>query len=501
MATDTEKVLTRARNAFDSGKTQPLSFRMEQLENLHRMFVERSDEILEALKKDLRKAQLEATLYEIEIVQNECTGLLRNLKELAKPTPLPMNLLAVLDNGYVKKEPYGVVLILGAWNYPFLLTLQPMAGAIAAGNCVVLKPSEVAPHSAATIARLIPKYLNPDCYQVVLGDVDATKNLLAHKFDYIFCTGSPAVGKSVMAAAAPNLVPVTLELGGKSPCYIDESADFFIASKRILWGKFMNLGQTCIAPDYILCSKKAEEEFLKVAHKVMEEWYGDNLQGNPDMPRIINERHFNRLKNLLETTNGSLVFGGRTDAKDLWIEPTIVADCKENDSLMQDEIFGPILPIVTVDSVDDAIAFIVKKPKPLALYTFAKDDKINSRIIEKTSSGGVCVNDVTWHAAWQGLPFGGVGNSGMGSYHMEFSFNTFSHSRSVLTRSFSALSEKLGEARYPPYTNGKIKIFQFILGNFHKFNVKWGRIFTHAFAAAFGAAAVLAFFLVFNSTN
>ncbi|KAG4074044.1 hypothetical protein HA402_014249 [Bradysia odoriphaga] len=494
MAGDHEKILTTIRNGFQSGKTLPLSFRIEQLKNLHRMFVESKDEILEALRKDMKKARLEATLYEIEIVQNECNGLIRNLKDLAKNTSLPMNMLAILDYGYIKKEPYGVVLILGAWNYPFLLTLQPMAGAIAAGNCVIVKPSELSSHSAATMARLIPKYLDPECYHVVLGDVDATKSLLKNRFDYIFCTGSPTVGKSVMAAAAPNLTPVTLELGGKSPCYIDESADFFIASKRILWGKFMNLGQTCIAPDYILCSKKAEKAFLDVAHKVMEEWYGEKLQENPDMPRIVNSRHFNRLKSLLESTKGTLVFGGKYDSDDLWIEPTIIADVTERDSLMQEEIFGPILPIVSVNSVDDAIEFINKKSKPLALYTFAKDDKVNKRIIAKTTSGGVCVNDVTWHSAWQGLPFGGVGDSGMGAYHAEFSFDTFSHSRSVLVRSFSALSEKLGEGRYPPYTNSKIRIFQFILGNFHKFNVKWGRIFSHVFAAALGAATVLAFF-------
>ncbi|KAJ6648024.1 Aldehyde dehydrogenase family 3 member A2 [Pseudolycoriella hygida] len=495
----TAKLLTDIRNEFESGKTLPLSFRIEQLRNFNRMFVESKDEILEALHKDLKKARLEATLYEIEILQNECKGLIRNLKDLAKNSPLPMNLLAILDSGYIKKEPYGVVLILGAWNYPFLLTLQPMAGAIAAGNCVIIKPSELSTHSAATMARLIPKYLDSNCYKVILGDVDATKDLLKNKFDYIFCTGSPAVGRSVLAAAAPNLIPVTLELGGKSPCYIDESADFFIASKRILWGKFMNLGQTCIAPDYILCSKKAEKTFLAVANKVMKEWYGEDLQGNPDIPRIINEKHFNRLKNLLHSTKGSLVFGGKCDNSDLWIEPTIIIDVTEKDALMQEEIFGPILPIVTVNSVDDAIAFINKKPKPLALYTFAKDDKVNKKIIAKTSSGGVCVNDVTWHCAWQGLPFGGVGESGMGAYHMEFSFDTFSHSRSVLVRSFGLLSEKLGEARYPPYTSNKIKFFQFILANMQRFNVNCG-IVSHFFAALAGAATVLAF-IYFNNIN
>jgi aldehyde dehydrogenase (NAD+) len=496
--TNSEKVIKTLRTSFNNGKTQPISYRLEQLHNLTKMFTEGADEILDALRKDLKKAQLEATLYEIEMVKNEINGLVRNLKKIAEPTKLPVNLLAVLDSGYIKKEPYGIVLVLGAWNYPFLLSIQPMAGAIAAGNCVIVKPSELSPNSASTMARLMAKYLDSECYQVILGDAEATKSLLRQKLDYIFCTGSPAVGKSVMAAAATNLVPVTLELGGKSPCYIDESADFFIASKRILWGKFMNLGQTCIAPDYILCSKAAEADFLQVANKVMEEWYGDNLQANPDIPRIVNERHFNRLKKLLDTTKGKIVFGGQTDIKDLWIEPTIIADVLADDALMEEEIFGPVLPIVTVNGVEEAIKFILEKPKPLAMYTFAKNEKVNDLMIEKTSSGGVCVNDVSWHAAWQGLPFGGVGNSGMGAYHGEHSFDTFSHRKSVLNRSFSALSEKLGESRYPPYTIQKIKLFKFIIHNFHTFNMKCGGVFTHLLSAAVGAAAVLIFFLCYK---
>lgn len=364
-----------------------------------------------------------------------------------------------------------------------------ISGAICAGNCVVVKPSELASHSARLMAELLPKYLDNDCYRVVLEDVEGTKDLISNnKWDYIFCTGSTQVGRAVMAAAAPSLTPVTLELGGKSPCYVDESADFELAAKRILWGKYANLGQTCIAPDYVLCSKEAEDAFLKVANTVLKEWYGDDLQGNSDIPRIINERHCRRIKTLLDTTRGKIVFGGTTDEKDLWIEPTIVTDVPADDPIMQDEIFGPILPIIRVNSLQEAIDYINSKPRPLALYSFAKNEEMNSKLIEATTSGGVCVNDTMWHMAWHGLPFGGIGNSGVGNYHGKYSFDTFSHHRSVLNRSFSMLSEKLGEARYPPYTVGKLKFFQAVLKSFEYFNCTGGVYVTHFLAALVGAA-------------
>ncbi|CAL8141229.1 unnamed protein product [Orchesella dallaii] len=393
------EMVSSVRKAYNSGKTRPISFRVQQLKNMETMIRENSNEILDALAKDLRKPKLEATLYELEIILNELKGLIKNCKKHAEPDKLPVNLLAILDTAYIRKEPYGVVLVLGAWNYPVLLSLQPAMGAICAGNCVVIKPSELASHSAKLMAHLIPKYLDSDCYKVVLAEVEGTKDLLKNKWDYIFCTGGTNVGRAVMQAAASNLTPVTLELGGKSPCYVDESADFDLAAKRILWGKFANLGQTCIAPDYVLCSKNAEKAFLNMANVVLKEWYGDDLKTNTDIPRIVNARHCKRLKALLETTRGKIVFGGDTDEKDLWIEPTIVVDVEEDDPLMQEEIFGPILPIITVNSVDEAIEFINKRPRPLALYSFAKNEKMNDRLIENTTSGGVCVNDTMWHMA------------------------------------------------------------------------------------------------------
>ncbi|CAG7716185.1 unnamed protein product, partial [Allacma fusca] len=467
-----ELILKGARAAFASGKTRDLTFRETQLRGLLRLLIEHEDDILEALHKDLRKAKLEGSIYELEVVKAEAISVLKHLKEYASKEHLPINALGALDRGYILREPYGLVLILGAWNYPFTLTFKPLIGAIAAGNCVVIKPSEVSAESASIMAKLLPKYIDPVCYPVVLADVDGTKSLLKNKFDYIFYTGSSSVASSILQAAAPNLTPVTLELGGKSPCYIDDSADFKLAAKRILWGKVMNLGMTCIAPDYLLCSRSAQEEFVKVTHQVMKEWYGsEKLQSQPDLPRIINKRHHQRIKHLLDTTKGNIIYGGETDEEDLWIEPTIVVDVQSNDSLMQDEIFGPILPIVNVNSPEEAVDFILDKPKPLALYVFSKKQEVYNKMIESTSSGGVCINDVVWQNAWHGLPFGGVGNSGMGNYHGKYSFDTFSHKRGVLIRGFSYLSEKLGEARYPPYTPDKLKFFKLILKYFEACNV------------------------------
>jgi len=491
-----EKVLTMTRASFMSGKSRSLDFRVQQLKNLRRMVVDKSDDILNALAKEMKKSRLEATLYELEVLLNELDGLIKNTKKFAADEKLPTNMLAILDHAYIRKQPYGVVLVLGAWNYPFLLTLQPVAGAIAAGNCVVIKPSELAPYSAKLLAEIIPQYLDTECYPVVQANLEESKQLLTNKFDYIFFTGSTAAGRSVMTAAASNLTPVCLEMGGKSPCFVDESADFQLAAKRILWGKFVNLGQTCIAPDYVLCSKEAEKTFVKAASDLLAEWYGKELQANPDMPRIINEKHCLRLKSLLDNTKGKIVYGGKVDVDDLWVEPTIITDVKADDPVMQDEIFGPLLPIVRVESVEEAIAFINAKPRPLALYTFAKKDKINDKIIKETISGGVCVNDVMWHMAWHGLPFGGVSESGLGNYHGKYSFETFSHHRSVLNRSFGVLSEKLGEARYPPYTPGKIKFFHHVIANFDRMNVNFGPFLTHALAALLGALCVTLIFLL-----
>jgi len=404
-----------------------------------------------------------------------------------------MNLLSFEDKGFVHRDPYGVVLVLGAWNYPFGLTLQPLAGAIAAGNCVIIKPSEMAPRSAAVMSKLVPRYLNQECFHVIEADLDGTKELLKNKFDYIFATGSTNMGRSVMAAAAPHLTPVTLELGGKSPVYIDDSSDFNMAAKRILWGKCMNLGQTCIAPDYVLCSKAVEKKFIEVASEVMVEWYGKSWKNSPDLPRIVNDRNFLRLQKILSSTKGRVAFGGGTDQKERWVEPTIIVDVALTDSVMEEEIFGPILPILTIDGPDAAIRLINSRPKPLALYVFSKDNDVVQKFLKRTSSGGVCINDVIWHNGLEGLPFGGVGESGMGNYHGKFSFDTFTHRKGVLHRTFSYMGEKLGSARYPPYDANKIKFFTFVLRYMTSFNMTYGRLVTHGAALLFGAFLVVAY--------
>ncbi|CAG7835613.1 unnamed protein product [Allacma fusca] len=486
-------IVKSAREAFATGKTLPMSFRRKQLEGLLRMYDEGKQEIMDALKQDLRKTTFEGTLYEIEILKTDVKGILRNLKDWTKEEQLPFNALSFTDNASVHKDPLGVVLILGTWNYPFVMALQPLAGAIAAGNCAVIKPSEVSANSSATIARLLPRYLDKDCYKVFEGDVTATITLLEEKFDYIFATGSVAVGRSVMAAAAKHLTPVTLELGGKSPTYIDDSVNMERTVKRILWGKLINLGQTCIAPDYVLISKARQQEFLDVASKVLAEYYGDNWQKNPDLTRIINERHFNRLKKVLDATKGRVAIGGQTDQKDLWISPTIIVDVDPaTDSTMEDEIFGPILPIVNVESPEAAIKFIRNRPKPLALYIFSENSDLIEKFKTKTSSGGLCVNDCVVHTGYVGLPFGGVGTSGMGNYHGKYTVDTFCHKKAVLQRGISAVSEKLGDSRYPPYTNGKIKLMSFGIGAIHKFDVTYNKFVTHALAAALGAGILFA---------
>jgi acyl-CoA reductase-like NAD-dependent aldehyde dehydrogenase len=343
------------------------------------------------------------------------------------------------------------------------------------------------------MAKLIPRYLNQECYQVIEADLEGTKELLKNKFDYIFATGSTQMGRSVMAAAAPHLTPVTLELGGKSPVYIDNSSDFTMAAKRILWGKCMNLGQTCIAPDYVLCSKAVEKEFVKVATEVLGEWYGKTWKNSPDLPRIVNDRNFLRLQKMLSTTKGRVAFGGETDAKERWISPTLLVDIDISDSVMEEEIFGPILPILTVDSPDAAIRLINSRPKPLALYVFSKQNDVVQKFMTRTSSGGVCINDVIWHNGLEGLPFGGVGESGMGNYHGKYSFETFTHKKGVLARTFSAMGEKLGSARYPPYDKNKIRFFTFVLRYMQSFNLTYGRIVTHGAAILLGAFLVVAY--------
>ncbi|XP_054857630.1 aldehyde dehydrogenase family 3 member A2 isoform X2 [Eublepharis macularius] len=449
----------RARNAFNSGKTRPLEFRIQQLKALERMVKEKEKEITDALKADLSKNPLNTFTYEILTVLEEISLAVNKLPQWAAPKHVEKNLIVLMDEAYIHYEPLGVVLNIGAWNYPFVLIMQPLVGAIAAGNAVVVKPSEISEHTAKLFEELLPQYLDKDLYPVVNGGVPETTELLKQKFDHIIYTGNSTVGKIIMEAAAKHLTPVTLELGGKSPCYINKDCDVDVACRRITWGKYMNCGQTCIAPDYILCDPSIEGQVVEAIKKTLTEYYGEDVKKSPDYERIVNKRHFKRLMGLLE--GQKITYGGEADEATCFIAPTILTDVNPDSKVMQEEIFGPILPIVTVKSTDEAIRFINQREKPLALYVFAKDKTIIKKMIAETSSGGVTANDVLMHFTLASMPFGGVGNSGMGAYHGRFSFETFSHKRSCLVRSLNM--EAVNKIRYPPSSQKKLDWTKFIL--------------------------------------
>lgn len=440
------QLLQRAKEAFLSGRTRPLEFRLQQLHALQKMITERETEISTALKQDINRSQYDTPLLELIGIENEIKLAIEKLAQWAAPRPVEKNLLTISDEVYIQPEPLGVVLIIGAWNYPWALTLIPLIGAIAAGNAAVVKPSELSECSSLLLRALLPRYLDKDLYPVMTGGVSETQQALRLRFDHIFYTGGSTVGKLVMEAAARHLTPVTLELGGKSPCYIDKDCDIRIACRRITWGKFVNCGQTCIAPDYILCEPCIQGRVVECIRQTLLEFYGADPKCSPDYGRIVNQRHFNRIMSLME--GYTPVVGGQSDSSQCYIAPTVLKDVPPHSRLMQEEIFGPVLPIVTVSDMDDAINFINEREKPLALYIFCSDKKAIKRMIEETSSGGVTVNDVMMHYTISSLPFGGVGQSGMGCYHGKHTFDQLSHHRACLIRSLNM--ERVNLSRYPP---------------------------------------------------
>ncbi|XP_025020915.1 fatty aldehyde dehydrogenase isoform X1 [Python bivittatus] len=452
-------VVEQARAAFNTGKTRPLAFRIQQLKALKKMVQEKEKEFTAALKADLNKSQYNSFSYELMIVLGEIELMLEKLPEWASPQDVEKTILTLTDKTYIHREPLGLVLIIGAWNYPFVLIMQPLIGAIAAGNAVVVKPSEVSEHTAKVFEELLPQYIDKDLYPVVNGGVPETTELLKQRFDHIFYTGNSFVGKIVMEAASKHLTPVTLELGGKSPCYIDEDCNLDVACRRITWGKYMNCGQTCIAPDYILCDQSIQKDVVEIIKKTLKEFYGENVKNSPDYERIVNKRHFKRIMGLLE--GQKIAYGGEADESACFIAPTILTDVSPEARVMQEEIFGPILPIITVKSIDEAIQFINQREKPLALYVFSNNNKAIKKVIAETSSGGVTANDVIMHFSIPCLPFGGVGNSGMGSYHGRHSFENFSHRRSCLIRALKM--EAVNSIRYPPNSQKKLDWAKFFV--------------------------------------
>lgn len=468
---DIANVVEKAREAFDSRRTRSLEFRMGQLKNLLNLINENEDLLADALKQDLHKPYQESVLMEVGFMRNDILNAMYSLEEWMKPEKVTKPPAVMLDTAYIQYEPFGVTLIMGAWNYPVTLLLNPLVGAICAGNCAILKPSEVAPATAKIMAELIPRYLDKDCFPVVNGGAEVVQELLKHKFDYIFYTGSQKVGQIIYEAAAKQLTPVTLELGGKCPVYMDDSVNMEFAVKRLMWGKLVNAGQTCVAPDYLLCTREVQDQFVTRVKEFIREWYGEDPQKSADLSRIINKAHYERLLKLMQS--GTVAVGGKTDAEDRYIEPTVLVDVKPTDPVMQEEIFGPILPIITVNSLEEAIAFINNRQRPLTAYCFSSNKKVNRRLVESTSSGGFMGNDTMMHLAVDTLPFGGVGPSGIGEYHGKYSFQCFSHKKSVLIRDYFALSEKIAMARYPPYNDTKISYAKLLLIKRRPLNLSW----------------------------
>jgi aldehyde dehydrogenase (NAD+) len=444
--------VARLRRSFDHGRTRPLQFRQQQLAALARLLKEREREIQQALGDDLGKPALESSVIEISLVANELAFTRKRLRSWIRPERVSTPFIVQPGKSRILREPLGVALIIAPWNYPVQLALTPLIGAIAAGNCAVLKPSELAPATSALLARFIPQYLDNDCVQVVEGGPAEANAILAERFDYIFYTGGSSVGRIVMEAAAKHLTPVTLELGGKSPCIVDEHTDLAVAARRILWGKFLNAGQTCIAPDYVLVHEKVESELLARMKQTVHDFFGDDPQKSPDFARIVNLRHYRRLMNLLPGS-GEILVGGSGNEDERYFEPTILHQVPPDSPAMMEEIFGPILPVLKVKNIDEAIAFVNQRPKPLALYLFTKDSQVRSRVLERTSSGAALVNHTCMHAVVPSLPFGGVGSSGMGAYHGKTTFETFSHRKAVLLKP-AGLDVPI---MYPPYTKFKQK--------------------------------------------
>ena len=439
------------RSYFDSGATKSLRWRLSQLDALEHLLAEREADILSALRADLRKPALEAYTSEIGTVKSEIRFIRKRLARWLKPERVPTPMIAMPGRSLIKHEPLGVVMIIAPWNYPFQTAIFPLVGALAAGNCVLIKPSEVAPATSALLAEWVPRYLDRRAVQVVEGGVPETTALLREKWDRIFYTGNGTVGRIVMEAAAKHLTPVTLELGGKSPCIVDETANLDTAARRIVVGKFVNAGQTCVAPDHVLVHDSVHDALLNRLVSTVRELYGDDPQRSPDYARIINDRHHARLTRLLDGVQ--VATGGISDASDRYIAPTVVRDVAMDHPLMQEEIFGPILPVISVPSVDAAIRLVNRGPKPLALYLFSDDEETQTRVVDGTSAGGTTVNHVWMHLAVPGLPFGGVGESGMGAYHGKHSFDTFTHRRAVLKK--PTLAEP--PLMVPPYASWKLR--------------------------------------------
>ncbi|WP_379154674.1 aldehyde dehydrogenase [Paenibacillus sp. sgz5001063] len=429
------EILQEYRERFNSGYTRSVEFRLEQLGKLADAIRRNEQTLLAALYQDLHKSEFDAYSTEIGYTLDSIRYMSKHLKRWMKPQRVKTPFYLALSRSHQYKEPYGTVLIIGPYNYPFQLLIEPLIGAIAAGNSAVLKPSENTPAVTAAVKKLIGETFDETYIRVIEGEKETTSALIHAPFDYIFFTGSVPVGKIVMKAAAEHLVPVTLELGGKSPAIVERTANLDVAAKRIIWGKMINAGQTCIAPDYVLAHEEIREELITRMKRVLATFFGPDARVSPDYGRIVNERQFDRLAAILEAELNSVLAGGTTVREELYIEPTLLAATSWSDPAMQDELFGPILPIMGFRQVEEAIEMVNARPKPLALYLFTEQSQVEQEVLSRVSFGGGCVNDTISHVANHHLPFGGVGNAGIGAYHGKYSFELFSHTKSVLTKS------------------------------------------------------------------
>ena len=437
-------------NYFKIGKTLHISKRKKLLRNLKKEILSNEDKIFRALNDDLRKSNYETYLTEIGILISEIDLFLSNLEKWAKPKKVKSSLLSFPSSDYIYSEPYGKVLILSPWNYPFQLAILPLMSAVAAGNTVVLKPSEHAPNTSSLIKEMVEKIFDKSHALVIEGAADTASKLLEYRWDYIFFTGSVKIGKIVAAAAAKHLTPTTLELGGKNPCIIDDTIDLKLTSRRIVWGKFVNAGQTCIAPDFLIVKRNIKEQLIHHLSKEIERAYGKDPKESEDYPRIVNKTNLFRLSNLIKETK--ILFGGEYDSDSCYFSPTIIDEPRIDSPIMNEEIFGPILPIISYDDENQIEKLISKYEKPLALYVFSTNKKFSEKIIRKYSFGGGAINDTIIHVGNPNLPFGGVGHSGIGAYHGKASFDLLSHKKSIVKKG-NWLDIKI---RYAPY-KGKLE--------------------------------------------
>lgn len=451
------QLVEKQRKWFAEGRTRSLAFRLDALSRLERAIRRREPEINAALKADLNKSSMETYMCETGMTLAELNFVRKHLARWDVRCPVPTPLAQFHARSFTMREPYGVVLIMSPWNYPFMLCMEPLIGALAAGNCCVVKPSAYAPATSRIIRRVLADCFPADYVAVVQGGREANQALLDQHFDYIFFTGGVKVGQEVMRRAAAHLTPVTLELGGKSPCLVDATAKLDLAAKRLVFGKLLNAGQTCVAPDYLLIDRRVKDEFLRCVKKWMTKMYGKNALDNEGYVHIINRKHFDRICSLIDPEK--VVYGGGCDPVSRRIQPTILDGVTGEDAVMQEEIFGPLLPVLTYDKIEEALCFINSRPHPLALYLFSEDEEIQERVLTQVSFGGGCINDTIIHLATSRMGFGGVGESGMGSYHGKKSFETFSHEKSIVKKStWMDLP-----VRYAPYRLWREKLLRLFL--------------------------------------